>query len=161
VKPNRITLPCFAIANGAVFGEAPPKLTDLNDAESALVSLARTNKHVFAFYGGAHKSIRGWHKLYENDVEGIAQTLNKVSEYTGGKNVILCCLLGSFTPLQKQFIKNKMMVTPDQVIWALRWLKHNNNLYRDITIPNRDDLATPFIINDTQNEESVDSNIES
>jgi hypothetical protein len=40
VKPNRITLPRFAIANGAVFGEAPPKLTELNDAELALVSLA-------------------------------------------------------------------------------------------------------------------------
>ena len=161
VKPNRIALPRFAIANGAVFGEAPPELTDLNDAELALVSLARTNKHVFAFYGGAHKSIRGWHNLYENDVEGIARTLNEVSEYTGGKNVILCILLGPFTPLQKQFVKNKMMVTPEKVIRALRWLKHNNDLYRDITIPNRDDLATPLIIDDTQNEESVDSNIES
>jgi hypothetical protein len=120
VKPNRTTLPRFAIANGAVFGEAPPELTELNDAELALVSLARTNKHVFAFYGGAHKSIRRWHNLYENDdVEGITRTLNEVSEYTGGKNVILCILLGPFTPLQKQFMKNKMLVTPDKVIWAL------------------------------------------
>jgi hypothetical protein len=84
-----------------------------------------------------------------------------VSEYTGGKNVILCIRLGPFTPLQKQFVKNKMMVTPDKVIWALQWLKHNNDLYCDITIPNRDDLATPLIIDNTQNEESMDSNIES
>ena len=40
VKPGRITLPRFSIANGAVFGEAPSELTDLNDAELALVSLA-------------------------------------------------------------------------------------------------------------------------
>jgi hypothetical protein len=85
VKPGRITLPRFSIANGAVFGEASSELTDLNDAELALVSLARTNKHVFAFYGGAHKSMRGWLNLYENDVEGIARTLNQVSEYGGGQ----------------------------------------------------------------------------
>jgi hypothetical protein len=149
------------IANGAVFGEAPPKLTDLNDSELAFMSLTQMNKHVFAFYGGVHKSIRGWHNLYENDVEGITQTLNKVSEYTGGKNIILCILIGPFTPLQKQFVKNKIMVTPDKVIWALRWLKHNNHHYHDIMIPNRDDLPTPFIINSTQNKESMDSNIES
>jgi hypothetical protein len=108
-----------------------------------------------------HKSIRGWHNLYKNNVAGIARTLNEVLEYTGGKIVILCILLGPFTPLQKQFVKNKMMVTPDKVIWALRWLKHNNHLYRDIMIPNRNDLATPLIMDDTQDEEPVDTNIKS
>jgi hypothetical protein len=104
--------------NGAVIGVAPPELTDLNDVELALVSLARANKHIFAFYGGAHKSMHGWHNLYENDVEGIARTLNQVSEYTGDNvilcidNVILCILLGPFTPLQKQFVKNNMLVKP-------------------------------------------------
>jgi hypothetical protein len=54
-----------------------------------------------------------------------------------------------------------MMVTPDKFIWALRWLKHNNHLYCDIMIPNRDDLATPLIIDDTQNKEPMDTYIES
>jgi hypothetical protein len=76
IRPYQLNLPRFAIANGAVFGEAPSELTDLNDAELALVSLARTNKHVFSFYGGAHKSMRGWHNMYENNVDGIARTLN-------------------------------------------------------------------------------------
>jgi hypothetical protein len=71
-RPARIRLPRFAIANGCLFGEAPTELTCLNDVELALVSLARINKHVFSFYGGAHKSMRGWHNLYDNDVEGVA-----------------------------------------------------------------------------------------
>ena len=125
VKPSRVVLPQFSLANGAVYGEAPCELTDLNDAELALVSKARVNKHVFSFYGGAHKSIRGWHNLYENDVDGIARTLNQVSNY-GGNNVILCILLGPFTPLQKEFVKNNMMVRPDYVLRAFRWLKENN-----------------------------------
>jgi len=160
IPPYRLKLPRFAIANGAVFGVAPPELTDLNDAELALVSLARAHKHVFAFYGGAHKSMRGWHNLYENDVEGIARTLNQVSEYSGD-NVILCILMGPFTPLQKQFVKNNMLVRPDYVLRAFHWLKQHNQLYRDITIPNENDLATPLIIDDTDNVESQDTNIES
>jgi hypothetical protein len=57
------------------------------------------NKHVFAFYRGVHKSIRGIHNLCVNDAKGIAQTLNKESEYTGGENVILCILLGPFAKI--------------------------------------------------------------
>jgi len=120
--PYHVVLPQFAIANGAVFGKAPIELTELNNAELALVSKARTNKHVFAFYGGAHKCMRGWHNLYENDVEGIAHTLNQVPNF-GGDAAILCILLGPFTPLQKQFVKNKMMVRPAFVLRALEWLK--------------------------------------
>ena len=96
--PYRVKLPRFAMANGAVFGEAPSALTDLNDAELALVSKARTNKHVFAFYGGAHKSMRGWHNLYENDVDGIAQTLNQVSHFGGGQCDLVCFAGSIYAP---------------------------------------------------------------
>jgi len=160
VKPCRVRLPRFAIANGCLFGHAPPALTVLNDAELALISMARTNKHVFSFYGGAHKSMRGWHNLYENDVEGIARTLNQVSNY-GNDNVIVCLLLGPFTPLQKQYVKNHMLVRPDFVLSALFWLKSNNPLYQEIKIPDPNDVETPLIIDDSENVESGDSNIES
>ena len=159
-KPVRVKLPRFSIANGELFGDAPIELTELNDAELALVSKARTNKHVFSFYGGAHKCMRGWHNLYENDVEGIARTLNQVTNY-GGDNVILCVLLGPFTPLQKQFCKNNMMVRPAFVLRAMRWLKAHNHLYKDITIPSPDDLPTPLIIDDSEDVESENTNIES
>ena len=54
-----------------------------------------------------------------------------------------------------------MMVRPDFVIRALQWLKHNNHLYRDITIPNEGDLPTPLIIDDTNHADPEDTNIES
>ena len=158
--PYCVVLPQFAIANGAVFGKAPIELTELNDVELALVSKARTNKHVFAFYGGAHKCMRGWHNLYENDVEGIARTLNQVPNF-GGDAAILCILLGPFTPLQKQFVKNKMMVRPAFVLRALEWLKRNNKLYKYITIPQSDDVARPLFIDNSQHVQSQDTNIES
>jgi hypothetical protein len=160
IKPYRIKLPRFAIANGCLFGDAPNELTILNDVELALISLARTNKHVFSFYGGAHKSIRGWHNLYDNDVEGIARTINQVSNY-GGQNLVVCLLLGPFTPFQKRYAKNKMVVRTHLVLKALSWLKLNNHLYQNIRIPNETDFEQPLIIDDSEHVESVDSNIES
>jgi hypothetical protein len=67
-KPCRIKLPPYAIANRVHIGDAPLELTRLNDVELALVSMVRMDKHVFTFYGGAHKLMRGWHNLYENNV---------------------------------------------------------------------------------------------
>jgi hypothetical protein len=158
-KPYRVVRPRFAIANGAVFGEAPIELTELNDVELALVSKARTNKHVFAFYGGAHKCMRGWHTLYENDVEGIAHTLHQVPHYSGD-GLILCILIRPFTPLQKRFMKHNMMVRPYKVLNALTWLKQNNVLYHDITIPQANDLPPPIIIDKSDIIASEDTNIE-
>jgi hypothetical protein len=159
-KPYHVALPRFAITNGAVFGEAPMELTELNDVELALVSRDCTNRHVFSFYGGAHKCMRGWHNLYKNDLEGIAQTLNQVPNY-GGDAVILCILLGPFTPLQKQFVKNNMMVRPGNVLHALEWLKQNNMLYTHITVTHPNDIATALFIDESQHVESQDTNIES
>jgi hypothetical protein len=62
-KPYYVKLPKYAIANGAIVGDAPVELTSLNDVELALVSIARIDKHIFTFYGGAHKSVHGWHNL--------------------------------------------------------------------------------------------------
>ena len=92
-RPCQIELPCFAIANGAVFGEAPSELTDLNECELALVSRARTNKHVFAFIGGSHKCMQGWHNLYENDIKGIARTVNNIPNMMEN-SMVMCVLLG-------------------------------------------------------------------
>jgi hypothetical protein len=159
-KPSKINLPWFAIANGAMFGEAPSVLTDLNDAELALVSLARTNKHVFAFYGGAHKSMCGWHNMYENDVTGIARTLSQATEL-GGRDDILCVLMGPFTPVQREYVKSRMMIRVDCVLNALRWLKRNNPLYNNITMPSESELPRAVIIDEGLEAESENTNIES
>ena len=99
-KPCRIKLSPYAIANGILIGDAPSKLTRLNDVELALlVSMVRMDKHVFTFYGGAHKSMRGWHNLYENDVENIAGALQQIEAFGGGKTVA-CILQGPFTSHQ-------------------------------------------------------------
>ena len=58
-QPYCVKSPKYTIANGAIIGDAPVKLTRLNDVELALVSIARIDKHIFTFYGDAHKSMHG------------------------------------------------------------------------------------------------------
>jgi hypothetical protein len=75
--------------------------------------------------------------------------------------MVICVLLGPFTPLQKRFVKNSMMIRPDMVLCALRWLKANNVLYHDIQLPAEGDLPTALIVDRTQHADSQDTNIES
>ena len=160
IKPSRMILPMYAIANGSLIGDAPLELTQLNDVELALVSLARVDKHVFTFYGGAHKSMRGWHNLYENDVENIAGALQQLEAFGAGKTVA-CILQGPFTKYQLSKVKERTMIRPPFVLRALRWLKRNNLVYREIRIPRVDELPTPIIIDDSEQVESANTAIES
>ena len=91
-----VKLPKYAIANGAIIGDAPVKLTSLNDIKLALVSIARINKHIFTFYGGAHKSMRGWHNLYKNNFEHIVGALQQIESLRGGSSY---CWMHSLWPI--------------------------------------------------------------
>ena len=114
-KPVRVKLPEYAIANGLLIGEAPIELTELNDVELALVSLARVDKHVFQYFGGAHKSMRGWHNLYENDVPHIAGVLQQLEQFGAG-NLVACILQGPFTSFQIKKVREQVMVRPRLVL---------------------------------------------
>jgi len=159
-KPCWVKLPKYAIATGILMGEAPRKLTELNEVELALVSMARVDKHVFTFYGGAHKSMRGWHNLYENDVEHIAGAFQQLEQFGAG-NIVACVLQGPFTSFQISKVREQALVRPRLVLMAMRWLKNNNRLYKDFHIPKADELPKPIIINDSQHVESENTAIES
>lgn len=80
----------------------PPELQELNPLELALASMARINKHVFMFYGGCHKSLKGWHNMYEADVEHVAGSMMQLKE-SGIESCVACVLIGPCTG--KQLIK--------------------------------------------------------
>lgn len=76
---KKICLPHFAIADGLIIGSPPLELSRLNEVELALISPARINKHIFAYSAGSHKSIRGWHTMYANNVEQTNRVMNYFS----------------------------------------------------------------------------------
>jgi len=65
--------PKHAIFKGLVKGAAPKCLRELHEVELAMISIARINKHVFAFSTGTHKQIKGWHSMYYNDLDHMQQ----------------------------------------------------------------------------------------
>ncbi len=85
-------LPTFAIANDLFIGPPPDELTILNDVERCMISLARTDKHVFCFEGGAHKQMIGWHTMFANDVGAVNRTSNWCSQHVHhSAHVSACC----------------------------------------------------------------------
>jgi hypothetical protein len=126
-------LPMFAIANGKTIGEAPPCLAELNPVELALISKAKTEKHIFQYYGGCHQSIRGWHTMYASDINQLNAVMNQL-ENSGDDNAIATVLLGPFTSEQRLKVKQQSQVRRSYIREALEWLQENNTHYSDIDI---------------------------
>ncbi|MGL5936718.1 MAG: hypothetical protein ACRCZI_13980, partial [Cetobacterium sp.] len=86
-----------------------------NDIELALVSQARLKGHLFTYWGGCHKSIKGWHCFYEVNPCHTTTVLGAVSEFTQTNNIAVV-LSGPFTSRQKEKIKNKIQVDTKKVL---------------------------------------------
>jgi PIF1-like helicase/Ulp1 protease family, C-terminal catalytic domain/Helitron helicase-like domain at N-terminus len=149
-------LPRFAIANNLTIGHAPPCIEKLNDIELALLSQARLRGHLFTYWGGCHRSIKGWHCFYDVNPSHTTAVLNDVSHFTNSKNIAVV-LYGPFTKEQRQKILHKVEINTEHVIEAFNWLKVNNILYSDMQLP---DLALPTIIDKSHEIDSKNSDIE-
>ena len=161
-QPYHVKLPKYAIANGAIIGDAPVKLKILNDVELVLVSIACIDKHIFTFYGGAHKSMCGWHNSCENDFEHIAGALQQIKSLSGSSTAVGCILHGPFTVYQLTKVKEQVMICPQKILKAMKWLKWNNHMYKGLAYPPRvKDLPEPIIINDSKLMELENTQIES
>ena len=149
-------LPRFTIANGMVVGEAPECLRQLNEIELALVSQACFGGHLFAYWGGCHRSIKGWHSFYEVDAGHATSVVDRVGKITECNNiaVVLC---GPFTPRQKERVMKKIQVNVSWVLEAFEWLKENNILYKDLPIPT---IGKPKVVDTSEEVESGNSDIE-
>ena len=76
LRNNSNCIPEHYIANGLTIGYPPKVLTDLNEVELAIVTLCPTSKHIFSIMAGAHRSIKGWHSMWENDIQYMHRVCN-------------------------------------------------------------------------------------
>lgn len=124
-KPMKPLMPKSGIAKGWIIGHAPPELECLTPAELALVSRTRTVAHVFAFFGGQHQSIRGWHTFYESN---LPHTMN-VLEAMGDFNLpdkMYAVLSGPFTTAQRARVMEAVQIRRSTTRAAHEWLRENN-----------------------------------
>ena len=155
-KLAKNTLPRFAIANKFAIGSAPECLQRLNEVELALLSQARFRGHLFTYWGGCHKSIKGWHSFYDVNPSHTTAVLNDVAKLTQSENIAVV-LYGPFTPQQKNKVLEKVNVNIANVLEAFSWLKTNNRLFADLDPP---DFITPIIIDNSEEVISENTDIE-
>ena len=146
-KPSRVFPPPRAICNGYVIGNAPKELTQLNEAELALVSGARIESQSYVFYGGCHQQIRGWHTIYRNRVVANVSDIDMLRS-SGLKGKIVVVLCGPFTRTQRALVMDQIQVCPEKVTDAFRWLKKNNFYYHDMELPSLEEIPVPVIVDE-------------
>ena len=158
----------YCIANGMLNGHPPKCLTDLNEVELALVSGIRIRSHIFSYYAGQGKSIKGWHSMFENNVDAVHGIANYVvneygseEEYTNsnGKPLICVILTGPFTSMQHAKVMEQTKVSWYKIKRAIEWLKVNNRLYKHYSLT-ENDILRPIVIDKTEIKEGTNSNVE-
>ena len=159
LKPSRkddFKLPQFAIANGMAIGVAPQVLSRLNEIEIALLSQARFRGHLFTYWGGCHRSIKGWHSFYDVDVGHTAAVLRDVKRLTESDNIAII-LCGPFTSEQRARVMRKVRINIPWVLEAFKWLQNHNRLYANMPTP---EIGQPKIIDTSTEVESENTDIE-
>jgi hypothetical protein len=116
---SKKTPPKFAIANGFVIGSFPREIQffnkegeivkrkieeyELTDLVKAMAAPIRPYGCVFAFSGGAQKSLRGNYQFFEMDHNRLGGVMNHLNQQGISKH-IYCVLCGRMTPDQKQIV---------------------------------------------------------
>jgi hypothetical protein len=117
--------PKFAIANGFVIGCFPQVVKffnkegqrvtrkvendELTDTLKAMVAPLRPYGCVFAYSGGALKSLRGNYQFFEMDQNRVGGVMNQLNQAGIGEH-IYCVLCGKMTPEQKQIVSQAFQV---------------------------------------------------
>jgi hypothetical protein len=124
-------MPRKCVANGLALDEVPPQLQDLTPVEVSLISLVNTHQTIVILDHG-QRAGRGMAISFPNNVPEIAQELPRHADDTG---MVVVRLPGRHTDGEVPRRPPKAFTAHcDKVMEALRWLKENNPLYRNVDI---------------------------
>ncbi len=82
---------------------------ELTDTLKAMVAPLRPYGCVFAYLGGAQKSLRGNYQFFEMDQNTLSGVINQLNQAIIGEHVY-CVLCGRMTPDQKQIVCKRSRV---------------------------------------------------
>jgi hypothetical protein len=135
-KALKKTPPKFAIANGFLIGSFPKEIKffnkegqrvtrkveddELTDTLKAMVAPLRPYGCVFAYSGGAQKSLRGNYQFFDMDQNRFGGVINQLNQAGIGEH-IYCVLYGRMTPDQKQMVCKRSRVDPQLYIDIPTW----------------------------------------
>lgn len=162
--------PKWSIANGFAFGSIPQSLKiknvdgeehfqsiedhDISDIISAALSIQRPFGYVFAYYGGAHQSIKGQVSFFEMDQSHIGGVVNHFRSKSALQH-ILCTICGRMTKDQKKLARSWSVLNTELYLALLNFLIENHEGYSDVTPP--DDIEQPQFLQDPPSSNNTDS----
>lgn len=138
--------PMFSIANGYTIGVPPKVLKERKRVEMAMLAVNRDMSHVFAYFGGQHKMIRGFHAFFKSDVVHTEASLQSISGIAESSQ-IACILSGPFTSNQKQKALDDIKIDLTKMQEAYSWLWDNNCVYQSLDRNRR--FPDPIVIDET------------
>eukprot|EP00978_Attheya_sp_CCMP212_P039155 scaffold201132_cov35-Attheya_sp.AAC.1 len=148
--------PKYSLANGMAFGEAPDCMEALNKISLALISRNRNASHMFSLYAGQHQSIRGFHTMYQNNVDHTQESLLRLNDRQS-PNLMSCVLQGPFTLSQKQTVMETMTVDRDLILVNYDFLCEHNPQYANLPIVEEGQYLFPDPIVVDQSVEEADT----
>lgn len=139
---QRDSLPKHALANRLYLGPVPQELSDLTMVEESLIARARAKSWVVklqeteaeAASPNAQRGLKGHTIIYPQEPGKLATILPPPIEET---LTYICIIFVGSSTLTKEWLRTKakpLLVRREKVYNALRWLKDNNPLYKDIEI---------------------------
>jgi hypothetical protein len=168
---SKRTPPKFSIANGFVIGSFPKEIKffskegqrvtrkveddELTDTLKAMVAPLRPYGCVFAYSGGAQKSLRGNYQFFEMDQNRLRGVINHLNQAGIGEH-IYCVLCGRMTPDQKQIVRKRSRIDTQLYIDILSWFVKESGHpgYLNTSIP--EDCPQPFLVEDTPTKNNTD-----
>ncbi len=163
--------PKFAIANGFVIGSFPQEIRffikngeivkrkieeyELTDFVKTMAAPIRPYGCVFAFSGGAQKSLQGNYQFFEMDHNCLGGVMNQLNQQGISKH-IYCVLCGRMTPDQNQIVCKRSKVDTQLSIDIMTWFIQESGHpgYKNTSIP--EDCPQLLLIKDSKTRNNTD-----
>ncbi len=165
------TPPKLAIANRFVIGSFPQEIKffnkdgkkvkrkieeyELTDIVKTMAAPIRPYGCVFAFSGGAQKSLQGNYQFFEMDHNRLGGVMNQLNQ-AGISEHIYCVLCGRMTPDQKQIVHKWSKVDTQLFIDVMTWFvkESGHPEYNKTSIS--EECPQPLLIEDSKTRDNTD-----
>ncbi len=128
----------------------------LTDTLKAMVAPLKLYGCVFAYSGGAQKSLRGDYQFFDMDQNRPGGVINQLNQAGIGEH-IYCVLCGRMTPDQKQIVRKRSRVDTQFYIDNLTWFVKESGHpgYLNTSIP--EDYPEPLLVEDFPTKNNTDN----
>ncbi len=168
---DKKTSPKLVIANGFVIGSFPQEIQffnkdgekvkrkfeeyELTDIVKTMAAPIRPYGCIFAFSGGAQKSLQGNYQLFEMDHNCLGGVMNQLNQAGIGEH-IYCVLCQRMTPDQKQIVHKWSKVDTQLFIDVMTWFVKESGHpgYNKTLIP--EDCPHSLLIEDSKTRNNTD-----